>query len=119
MTNKNKTRIVFMVTFAIFALGDIISTFLAISTGHASEANIVGAELISMGSIGYLFFYLYLLVFAGILAALIDLIFWANGELVGNRLSDRNHTIAYTFMSLGLSLVQLMAIINNLTIFIK
>ena len=113
MENKTKTRIIFLLIFAFLASIDMVSTYLALSNGY-QEGNSVGAILLNYGDIGYLYFFLYLMVTACLLMLAIEFTFWMNNGATGIKLPKWTHSMVFISLSMFCSVAQIMAIVNNL-----
>jgi len=121
MEKRSKTRIIFMAIFAILAIFDMISTYLAASLPGVREINSIGAILIGSGwgLGGYVLFYIYLLSMAGIVLGIIEVIFYINEKYLNIKFLAREHSLIYIYISIVASILQITTIIGNIGLVIK
>jgi hypothetical protein len=115
MEKRNKSRLLFMGTFAFLAIFDMISTYMAVNIDGVKEANTLGRELLSLnlGIWSYVMFYFMIVGFAGVTLLIIEFVVWANQDRVKTGFPLWSHSFMCGMTSYFYTLLQVFAIINN------
>lgn len=116
MEKRNKIRLMIIGVFAVLAILDMVSTYLALSSPGASEANPVGRILLGLGwgLGGYVLFFIYLLSVAVIMLGVIEAIFYINEKYLNIKLPIWAYSLICIYVSIMASIIQISAIIGNI-----